>query len=270
MRIQFFSDIHLETRPKKAPFVLDVMETDPDVVVLAGDIVHGGVRAIEWAKVCFPGRPVVVIRGNHESYDHNIESVERKMRLACEAVDNVYFLESDEVIIDGVRFLGTPLWTDFKLFGEDRREEAMRAAIDPDPYKALKDYRLIRLEAGGYRRLRPSDTARFHAQQRSWLAAKLGEPFVGSTVVVTHMAPSIRSIPVQYANDILSAAYASNLDHLIEKATLWIHGHIHERLDYRVGDKGRVVCNPLGYTNNKTLETENEEFDLKFIVEVPN
>jgi Icc-related predicted phosphoesterase len=83
-------------------------------------------------------------------------------------------------------------------------------------------------------------------------------------VVVTHHAPSQRSIPANYRDDILSAAYASQLDQFVEDslATVWIHGHIHEQQDYIIG-RTRVLCNPRGYPDEP-----NENFRPDFIIEV--
>lgn len=71
-----------------------------------------------------------------------------------------------------------------------------------------------------------------------------------TNVVITHHAPSIKSIPEKFRNDILSSAYASNLeDFIIEyKPNYWIHGHIHEPIEYKIGNT-TVLCNPCGYIN---------------------
>jgi Icc-related predicted phosphoesterase len=76
----------------------------------------------------------------------------------------------------------------------------------------------------------------------------LADPFDGRTVVVTHHAPSSQSVHPRYANDLLTPAFASNLESLMggDGVALWIHGHMHESYDY--GAYGtRVVCNPRGY-----------------------
>ena len=80
------------------------------------------------------------------------------------------------------------------------------------------------------------------------LAVMLAEPFDGKTVVVTHHAPSSQSVHPRYARDLLTPAFASNLEKLMDgdRAALWIHGHMHESFDYEIYDT-RVVCNPRGY-----------------------
>ena len=63
----------------------------------------------------------------------------------------------------------------------------------------------------------------------------------------------------------LSACFASNLDHLFGKIDLWGHGHTHDNFDY-VSSRTRVVCNPKGYETYSGIE--NSRFNAGLIVEV--
>ncbi len=94
--------------------------------------------------------------------------------------------------------------------------------------------------------------------------SSLAESFSGSTVVVTHHAPSVRSNYPRFRGSRISTAFYSHLENLIEKTQpdLWVHGHMHNSSDYRIG-KTRVVCNPCGYS-----EGENEGWDPERMVEV--
>ncbi|MCW6513016.1 hypothetical protein M8523_34730 [Hyphomicrobiales bacterium BP6-180914] len=67
-------------------------------------------------------------------------------------------------------------------------------------------------------------------------------------IVMTYFAPSWQSISPTYGTDELNGYYASDLEALIieKRPALWVHGHIHCRSDYMVGDT-RVICNPAGY-----------------------
>jgi Icc-related predicted phosphoesterase len=100
-------------------------------------------------------------------------------------------------------------------------------------------------------RFTPEDVIRLHTASREWLAATLAEPFDGRTVVVTHHAPSSQSVHQRYASDLLTPAFASNLESLMDGdgVALWIHGHMHESYDYEAYGT-RVVCNPRGYAPN--------------------
>jgi len=260
MRLLILSDLHREFW-NEHQVSFDLATSKPDAVVLAGDIDTSGVRSVQWAETAFEGIPVIYVHGNHEGYGHNLDSEIEKIRAASAATANVKFLNCDECIIGNVRFLGAALWTDFKLFGDDRRYFAMTRAEE-----VMSDYRRIRLASKSYGRLRAKDTALFHEKHKSWIASRLADPHEGKTVVVTHMAPSMRSVPSQYANDLTSSAYASNLDEIVAKADLWVHGHMHESFDYQIG-ACRVVCNPFGYMS-KNGSHENEGFRPDCIVEI--
>ena len=260
MRLLVLSDLHREFW-KKHQVTFAHAESSPDVVILAGDIDTSGVRAVQWAAEAFHGTPVLYVHGNHEGYGHKLDDEIEKIRAAGADTDNVKFLDCDEYVVGNVRFLGAALWTDFKLFGDDRRYFAMTKSEE-----VMTDYRRIRLASKGYGKLRAKDTVHYHEKHKGWIAEKLAEAHVGPTVVVTHMAPSMRSVPGQYANDLTSAAYASNLDEVASKANLWVHGHVHESFDYRIG-QCRVVCNPFGYMA-KDGNAENESFNPNFVVDI--
>ena len=54
---------------------------------------------------------------------------------------------------------------------------------------------------------------------------------------MTHHVPSIQSNLDGKRWDLVSLAFAPNLDELIleYQRRVWIHGHTHERFDYRIG-----------------------------------
>lgn len=269
MRLLVLSDLHREIWYREQTLYeeqidffpkIDIARSRPDVVVLAGDIDVGD-RAVRWAQATFDGVPVVYVHGNHEGYGFEFDQLQTDIASACSETDQVHYLNRQEVVIGSTRFLGATLWTDFRLYGEDRYPEAVREAGT-----RLNDYRRIRTSRRG-RYLTPIDTEHLHREDVTWLEAALERPYRGKTVVVTHMAPSARSISDQYRGMELSAAFASNLDHLVERADLWVHGHTHSSADYRIG-RGRVVCNPLGYPVRGSGNPENAAFDPNLIVEV--
>lgn len=259
MRLLVLSDLHHELWKNSAPRIDPTLNL-PDVVILAGDI-NVGDNAVEWAAQTFAGIPVLYVHGNHEAYGKKLEEAQMDIEVAASLTENVHFLNCGEYRIAGVRFLGATLWTDFRLFGDDDRQAAMRTAE-----AVMVDYQRIRLASKEYRKLRAADTAQFHAAHRAWLTQKLAEPFEGKTVVITHMAPSMRSVAEQYADDLASAAFASRLDDLVSRADIWIHGHMHDSFDYQIG-KCRVVCNPCGYMT-RGGGIENDQFDPNFIIEL--
>ena len=246
MKLHILSDLHIEFEAFNLPM------TDADVVILAGDI-HVAQKGLDWAKEKIHNKPVIYVLGNHEYYGQAFpKHLEKLQQLARGS--NIHILENDSIDIDGVRFLGCTLWTDFKLFGEPKI--AGYAATEK-----MTDYRKIRVSPT-YRKLRSLDTAMIHAKSRRWLEETLTANQDKTVVVVTHHAPSRRSIPEHYNEDILSAAYASDLDELVShsNAKIWIHGHVHIQQNYLLG-KTRVVCNPRGYANE-----QNPEFKADLVV----
>ena len=119
MRLLILSDLHLEVWREHAPRI-DTSISKPDLVILAGDI-HTRSRAPAWAAATFPGVPVLYIAGNHEFYGEAIEKVGETILKECEIYPNVHYLDCGEFVLDGIRFLGVTLWTDFSLFNPDRR-----------------------------------------------------------------------------------------------------------------------------------------------------
>ena len=107
---------------------------------------------------------------------------------------NVHLLDGDEVVIDGVRFLGATLWTDFELAIETPEglvSDAARAMKMTT--NLLNDYALSRTvdEAAEPdtwrdkqgRKLQAADTLRIHQAQRAWLRDRVIDvkSFAGET-----------------------------------------------------------------------------------------
>ncbi|MCU0258693.1 MAG: metallophosphoesterase [Solirubrobacteraceae bacterium] len=240
MRLRILSDLHVESAPFEPP------PADADVVVLAGDV-HNGEAALHWARAAFPDRPIVQVAGNHEFYDGAYDEVLARMRAAAREL-GIHFLENDAAVIGGVRFLGCTLWTDYRLFEDGARGQRLsqQAAMEANR-RLFADYFAIAVDGPqGRRRFEPADSVRLHEASRAWLAERLGERFDGPTVVVTHHLPSWRSVHPQFARWVTNAGFASDVDALVGRAGLWIHGHTHTTQSYAIGT-ARVACNPRGY-----------------------
>ncbi|MCT7319291.1 metallophosphoesterase [Ralstonia sp. CHL-2022] len=258
MKLLILSDLHLEFSS------LDIDVAGVDVIVLAGDI-HIGTRGILWIEAQSRGLPVVYVPGNHEFYKGEHSRVLRDLRAACAATSHIHLLDMDKITIGDVEFLGATLWTDFSLY---RGTEFGVRAAEGYAIEGMSDFSgAIRLEERGvFRKLQPRDTIQMHFAARQWLTGELTLSTQRKRVVVTHHAPSKQSVPLQYQGDLLTPAYASHMDDVVELADLWIHGHMHDSFDYGMG-KCRVICNPRGYTP-RARRAENESFDSRFIVQL--
>ena len=250
MRIRVLSDLHLEFAGWTPPAAA------ADVVVLAGDI-HVGTAGLEWARREFPDVPIVYVPGNHEFYELDMLAMLAELRAAAQRL-GISLLDGDVINVDGVRFLGATLWTDFELYGSAPREVALAMS---DAGRGMLDYRLIRR---GTKLLRPEDTRELHRVQVAWLEQRLTESLTGPTVVVTHYLPHRQSVHPKYAGNRFNPCFASDLARLVRApVAVWVHGHTHESLDYVVGAT-RVVCNPRGYLPREP----NPAFDPALVVEV--
>jgi predicted phosphodiesterase len=251
MKLQLLSDLHLETEnfvPEVAP--------EAELLVLAGDIDStwaGYERFAGWPV------PVLVVPGNHEADGRDIDDAQRGLRTLCDRLGFVWLEKQCWLHTDAqgrrTRFVGTTRWSDFDTFGADQRERAQRAAT--------YFLRLMASTRGG----QPLDAAGVRAlgiADRAWLQSALEQRPQGrwdKTVVVTHFAPSLRSADPRYGHQPGSASFCNADDDLLQRADLWLHGHLHCRHDYRVARPGRlatrVVCNARG------LEKKGEHLGIE-------
>ena len=189
----------------------------------------------------------------------------RKFKAACKG-SNITVLENDLVRIGDVEFFGATLWTDLNLLGrKDFELQSYQLTQEMHDYRKIK-YRSV----SNYRKLRPMDTLGIHNSSMSWLKESLRLSDAKRKVVITHHAPSARSLSPKYKSQVTSLAYASNLESFIaeHEPNLWVHGHVHASSDYELaaGETGRcrVLCNPRGYDPNGL----NPGFDESCKVEI--
>ncbi len=253
MKIHILSDLHLGFA------ALELPRNDADVLVLAGDI--GSPReALAWAAA--QHKPVLYVPGNHEFYGSDLQTTLADLRRLSAGTD-VAILHGTELQLAGVRFLGTTLWTDFCLYGGPPAQVAAMACAR----QRMRDFQRIRVCADSQRVFSPDDAAGLHHQESAWLAQAIARPFDGPTVVITHHAPSRRSIHPRFDGDWLNASFASDAEDLpgAGRVDLWIHGHTHDSFDYRLGPT-RVICNPRGYVRKGVAE--NPLFAVDCMVDI--
>lgn len=268
INIQLLSDLHLETHPHFMPEVAPTA----DILVLAGDVgsYQPGSMLVDHADADFglarfsPRRdlaawpvPVFFVPGNHEYDGMPFEEAHERLQETCERLQ-IIWLQQRVHVVNGVRLIGCTLWSNFEALVPQHgplsqqlkaREKAERAAN----FYLRKTGTTFKGEAF------LSDAVRAQAlADQAWLAQTLSEPFSGPTVVVTHFAPTLKSADPRYGLTPGTAGFCNALDHLLPKANLWLHGHLHCAQDY-VHMGCRVAANPLGYAR----KNEQLAFDPK-------
>jgi predicted phosphodiesterase len=270
MRFQLISDLHLERQPsfraEPAPGV--------ESLVIAGDIgsYQTGSRLegedfglSTYSPKNGQWKTVIYVPGNHEYDQCDFIATHERLKTLCADL-GINMLERQSLELEGVRILGTVLWSDF---------DALVPTLGAEPTLAEvlktrdKGFRAANFYLRKYSTL--IDGKPMLAEQmrelglecQHWLAAELNKPHDGKTLVITHFAPSLLSADPRYGVAPGTAGFCNSLDHLFSKVDVWAHGHLHSPSDYRSG-RCRVVCNSLGYAN----KGEQARFNPAMVVEV--
>ncbi|MBI2768996.1 MAG: metallophosphoesterase [Burkholderiales bacterium] len=269
MRIQLLSDLHLEVHPhfaaRPAP--------GADLLVLAGDIgsyQRGSQLAdADFGLARFSPRngwpcPVLFVPGNHEYDLLDFDECHQRLRETCERL-GITWLEREVLVFGAVRFVGTTLWSDFDALAlEPGRPEPTLQQLLKGREKAFRaaNYYLSKAAATRRGELMLAEGWREQALVcQQWLREALATPFDGTTVAVTHFAPSLRSADPRYGLTPGTAGFCNSLDELLPLAQWWLHGHLHCRQDYVAGGC-RVVANTLGYATKGEQDDFQEQLTL--------
>jgi len=240
MKLVAASDIHIEFPATNFGRAIAFPDAT-DVIVLAGDIEVGNVASEEILDIArrFPSAQIVWVAGNHEFYEHNIDSQINHYREACRTAERVHFLENESVQIGSVKFIGCTLWTDFTILGDKKRAMEVSERI-------ITDFSLIKTRDGEW--FTPQDAADRFEESCRYLEAELSSSDPESTVVITHFPPGLETRNQNFGMEAITAYFQANVDHIIDRyqPAVWVYGHNHYSNDLRRG-KTRLVSNQLGY-----------------------
>jgi Icc-related predicted phosphoesterase len=281
MKVQLLSDLHLETQPNFFP----TPAPDAELLVLAGDI--GSYQ--EGSKLDEPDFglrrfsplpeyggwpvPVLFVPGNHEYDAFDVDEAHAKLRETCTRL-GIVFMDREVLEIGKLRIVGATLWADFDALarpGNRPADQSFNEKIRAKAYRAAEFY------------LRKTGTTRFGQPfladgiralalaSQDWLRKTLNTPYAGTTLVVTHFAPSMKSADPRYGAVPGTAGFCNALDELLPLADVWLHGHVHCACDYvvtgmrhGVEKSCHVIANPLGYLE----KGEQEGYRAGLVIEV--
>ena len=253
------SDLHLDFSRSKG---LPTLAKGVAGVLIAGDTCEGLAAAVEVLRRAYPEpTEIVIVAGNHEFYSRKL-AFAKNLAQGREAAarHRVHLIEREVCVIGGnVRIIGGTMWTDYCLLGADLREAAMRTAAT-----TMNDHRRIQWSRDPWRRFRPQEARFLHLETRAFVERELAKFHRGPTVCLFHHGVLAEAIAPAERGTLASAAYASELAPIFERAdcNLVVTGHTHYSLDIRRGAT-RFISNPAGYSR------ENPEFNPAMVVELP-
>ena len=252
MKLQLFSDIHLELSAKGCSLLKRLVpHTFQDsVLILAGDIGNPCSKLYKLfvTEMAAKYLQVFIVLGNHEYYqplkrvyDRKLNKLTGKFRLSMDTVEtelqtfaatlpNVHVLQMGTFVYQRVRFLGCTLWSP---------GSAQLAGM-------MNDYSQI----GGFS---ASISSELHTTHSAWLRVQLAMTSTeyDHTVIITHHLPSYALIDDRYKEESTNVFYASHLDDLVMQADVWVCGHAHVARQVTIG-KCRCYLNPIGYATEIT------------------
>ncbi len=249
MFVRLLSDLHQEF----GPYTIQPLPEDSEtVLVLAGDI-DTGVDACDFViEQSANFAHVIYLLGNHEFYNNDLDTLAKDVADELADFPKVSFLENSSVVIEGVRFIGSTLWSDM----DNENPESM-FRIE----QSLNDYHCIKNRGD---KIWATTTIDLFKKNMAYLELALSMAHAGPTVVVTHHGPSFKSVHPLYRESGINGAFASNCERLMydHDIAYWLQGHTHQTSSFEVNGC-KVRMNPFGYG-----AAENLHFDSHFRVEV--
>lgn len=244
MRIQYISDIHLEFL--KSLLSSKRFKPSADILCLAGDIGYPSKPLYkEFLKYCNESyKKVFLITGNHEYYKcKSMDGIDDQIRyiIEMEGLSRVSFLDNSYEDYEGVRFVGSTLWS----------------RIPERPAVLINDFHTIPgMSVALYNEL--------HTVAREFLQSDVVQKSPLPVVVMTHHLPSMDLIDEKYKGYVdYNPFFASNCSDLLkDPVKIWISGHTHTEYDKRIGDV-HCVCNPVGYPEENPLGDFNRVVELE-------
>lgn len=308
MKIAVCSDVHLEFGPLTLENPGDV-----DVLILSGDILverdldewndaqvesgfarHRSTMYHTFFQECSQRfKHVIYIAGNHEHYHGDFKFTLSELKKKFAYLKNVHVLDKEVVTIDGIKFVGSTLWTNMNnrdpltLHAIGSMMNDFRIIKNSDryvyrnvPVYAYNEDGSVKLDDKGYQmqigmkkkeevsKFSPEDAVVENEKCFDFIKHVVSEAKEGEKIVVVgHHTPSQQSCHPRYAHDqLMNGGYHNSYEEYImdhPQIVLWTHGHTHERYDYMIGDT-RIICNPRGYVGHEQISLD---FELK-VVEV--
>lgn len=243
------SDLHL-------CFNVDALKIMPraDTLVMAGDIVEIELlkgkqnqlakQVREFLhKVSTQYKTVYWVMGNHEFYGGSLTYGINNARTILKnmGIENITILERQTVEHEDCLIFGATLWTSC-----NNRNPIVMNAVQA----GMNDYRSIKLTTEYFedRYITTDDTVMLHERAIVKLKEFIATETDKKKLVITHMAPSFKSVAEEFRFSTVNDGYATELHDMIYDSDIkcWVHGHIHESVNYTINNTV-IRSNPRGY-----------------------
>lgn len=259
LKVFWSSDLHLENSNFDKHSLIS-----SGILILIGDISADFSLLDSFFRKVNPNVNVVYIPGNHEFEAKTIQEVVPYLKDFLSIYPNVRVLNNESCVIEGVKIIGSTLWTNFEISDNQIRKDVLERV---DAQFPEFNSTVIIGDNGKGRRFTVLDAVDLFNESVKFLEFELKHNRSKlPTIVATHFTPSHRSTHPRFKDDAMNAYWSNQLDHLIPLADYWLHGHTHDSHEYYV-DNCFVGCNPRG--NSKLMNlASNPKFDILKHIEI--
>jgi Icc-related predicted phosphoesterase len=257
MKLRIYSDIHqnhiiyhFDRNPDYLWYPTEMEDDHETTLAILGDIWESDkflkFAGVSWLKnLASRFKYILIVLGNHDYYGASIGPLEDKINrfIQDEGLINCHLLNDRVVELDGIPFFGSCFWTsiDFKN---------QHVVHDPETEKMTSRFRSIRV-GKSYQRFTIDRWIEQHIKAKTELKRALEQH--DDLVVLTHMAPSRRSLSPDEKDSILSPFYFEDMTEILKTSSIrmWAHGHTHYAVYYE--EHGiPIYSNPVGYPGEDT------------------
>ncbi len=255
MKLQYFSDLHLEMSANIRYLMNFPLEVHGDIAVIAGDLFP--LSQLEGNRIFFHNylrkfKKVFWLPGNHEYY-HGKMSINQGDTICEQIEENVFLVDNYSEIINNTKLIFTTLWSNISPKFEKSIENGMNdfrvIKLSKDENLTVQDYNTLHTKAIEFLR---NETSNLKKTEK--------------TIVISHHVPTFKNYPLEYLGSPLNSAFATELSDFIESSNIdyWIYGHNHRNIpDFKIG-KTTLLTNQLGYVGRN----ENENFTWNKTLEI--
>jgi Icc-related predicted phosphoesterase len=246
MKVQYCSDLHLEFESNSQYLLKNPLPIIGDVLILAGDIIplqDGFANHPFFSYVANNFKQTIWVPGNHEFYNQHADRYGPSYTIALK--NNLRLVHNSDIVIDGIRFACTTLWSKIRAENEKR----IRQNVADFSCILLKNSEIT---VQGFNDL--------HRTSLNYLQNALTQNNQG-LVVVTHHLPSSQCNSQEHAQSPINDAFCAELTETIlqTSANFWIHGHSHHNYYPLLMGRTFMLTNQLGYVDQNEHTTFKPE-----------